>query len=182
MKLKEVFSWLKAIVVALVIAFVIRTFIFVPVIVEGESMMPTLHNADRMIVSKISNYVGEIDRGDIVVFHATESKDYIKRVIAIPGDTLEYRDDVLYINGEAVEEPYLDEYRAQMNGLPLTENFTLEQVTGESVVPEESYFVMGDNRQNSKDSREIGFVSKEEIVGKTNFIFWPLDDVGTVED
>ena len=77
MKLKEVFSWLKAIVVALVIAFVIRTFIFVPVIVEGESMMPTLHNADRMIVSKISNYVGELDRGDIVVFHATESKDYI---------------------------------------------------------------------------------------------------------
>ena len=182
MKLKEVFSWLKAIVVALVIAFVIRTFIFVPVIVEGESMLPTLHNADRMIVSKISNYVGELDRGDIVVFHATESKDYIKRVIAIPGDTLEYRDDVLYINGEAVEEPYLDEFRAQMNGFPLTENFTLEQVTGESVVPEESYFVMGDNRQNSKDSREIGFVSKEEIVGKTNFIFWPLDDIGTVED
>lgn len=182
MKLKEVFSWLKAIVVALVIAFVIRTFIFVPVIVEGESMMPTLHNADRMIVSKISNYVGELDRGDIVVFHATESKDYIKRVIAIPGDTLEYRDDVLYINGEAVEEPYLDEFRTQMNGFPLTENFTLEQVTGESVVPEDSYFVMGDNRQNSKDSREIGFVSKEEIVGKTNFIFWPLDDVGTVED
>ena len=87
--MKEVFSWLKAIVVALVIAFVIRTFIFVPVIVEGESMMPTLQNADRMIVSKISNYVGELDRGDIIVFHATESKDYIKRVIAIPGDTLE---------------------------------------------------------------------------------------------
>jgi len=180
--LKEVFSWLKAIVVALVIAFVIRTFIFVPVIVEGESMMPTLHNADRMIVSKISNYIGELERGDIVVFHATESKDYIKRVIAIPGDTLEYREDMLYINEEPVDEPYLDEFRAQMNGFPLTENFTLEQVTGETVVPEGAYFVMGDNRQNSKDSREIGFVEKEEIVGKTNFVFWPLDDFGTVQE
>lgn len=180
--MKEVFSWLKAIVVALVIAFVIRTFIFVPVIVEGESMMPTLHNADRMIVSKISNYIGELERGDIVVFHATESKDYIKRVIAIPGDTLEYREDMLYINEEPVDEPYLDEFRAQMNGFPLTENFTLEQVTGETVVPEGAYFVMGDNRQNSKDSREIGFVEKEEIVGKTNFVFWPLDDFGTVQE
>ena len=180
--MKEVFSWLKAIVVALVIAFVIRTFIFVPVIVEGESMMPTLHNADRMIVSKISNYIGELERGDIVVFHATESKDYIKRVIALPGDTLEYREDMLYINEEPVDEPYLDEFRAQMNGFPLTENFTLEQVTGETVVPEGAYFVMGDNRQNSKDSREIGFVEKEEIVGKTNFVFWPLDDFGTVQE
>ena len=180
--MKEVFSWLKAIVVALVIAFVIRTFIFVPVIVEGESMMPTLQNADRMIVSKISNYVGELDRGDIIVFHATESKDYIKRVIAIPGDTLEYRDDTLYLNGEAVEEPYLEDFQAQMNGFPLTENFTLEQVTGESVVPEGSYFVMGDNRQNSKDSREIGFVPKESVVGKTNFVFWPMGDFGTVEE
>lgn len=180
--MKEVFSWLKAIVVALVIAFVIRTFIFVPVIVEGESMMPTLQNADRMIVSKISNYVGELDRGDIIVFHATESKDYIKRVIAIPGDTLEYRDDTLYLNDEAVEEPYLKDFQAQMNGFPLTENFTLEQVTGETVVPEGSYFVMGDNRQNSKDSREIGFVPKEDVVGKTNFVFWPLGDFGTVQE
>ncbi len=67
--------------------------------------------ADRMIVSKISNYIGELERGDIVVFHATESKDYIKRVIAIPGDTLEYREDMLYINEEPVDEPYLDEFR-----------------------------------------------------------------------
>lgn len=178
--MKELYSWIKAIVVALVVAFIVRTFIFVPVIVEGESMMPTLHDADRMIVSKWSNYIGTYERGDIVVFHATESKDYIKRVIAIPGDTLEYQGDQLYINGEAYDEPYLDEYKSQMDGMFLTEDFTLEQVTGSVVVPEDQYFVMGDNRQNSRDSREIGFVDKEQIVGKTNFIMWPVADFGKV--
>ncbi|MGH1333280.1 MAG: signal peptidase I, partial [Exiguobacterium indicum] len=108
--MKELFSWVKALVVALVIAFIIRTFLFVPVIVDGESMMPTLHNADRMIVNKIPYYFNEPERGDIVVFHATETRDYIKRVIAVPGDTMYYKDDTLYVNDKKVAEPYLKEY------------------------------------------------------------------------
>jgi len=178
---KELFSWVKALVVALVIAFIIRTFLFVPVIVDGESMMPTLHNADRMIVNKVPYYFNEPERGDIVVFHATETRDYIKRVIAVPGDTMYYKDDTLYVNDKKVAEPYLKEYKAQMSGVPLTEDFTLEERTGETTVPKGKVFVMGDNRQNSKDSRDIGFVDEDQIVGTTNFVFYPFNDVRSVD-
>ena len=89
-------------------------------------MMPTLEDGDRMIVNKIGYTIGKPDRFDIVVFHAPEQKDYIKRIIGLPGDEVEYRDDILYINGEAFEEPYLDQYKAEVADSPLTEDFTLE--------------------------------------------------------
>src|SRR5690554_5375568 len=126
---KESLEWIKAVAVALVLAFVIRFFLFAPIVVDGESMMPTLRDEDRMIVNKISYTIGEPERFDIVVFHAPENKDYIKRVIGLPGDTLYYLDDILYINGEPIEEPYLDNYKENSHYLPLTEDFHIVEYT-----------------------------------------------------
>ena len=106
----ELWEWIKALLIAFVIAVVIRYVLFTPIVVDGESMMPTLNDGDRMIVNKIGYKIGGPDRFDIVVFHAPEGKDYIKRVIGLPGDTIEYKDDQLYINGKAYDEPYLDKY------------------------------------------------------------------------
>lgn len=180
-KSKEVFSWVKAIGIAIILAFLIRTYIFAPIVVDGESMMPTLQDHERIVLTKFGTSIDSIDRFDIVVFHATEDKDYIKRVIGLPGDHIEYKDDTLYINGKKYDEPYLEEYKEQMAGEPLTGSFKLEEVSGSMTVPENQLFVMGDNRQNSLDSREIGPVSVDEIVGKANLVYWPIKEFKFVE-
>ncbi|MBT2666327.1 signal peptidase I [Bacillus sp. ISL-4] len=179
-KRKEVFSWIKAILIAVILAFLIRTYIFAPIVVDGESMMPTLQDHERIVLTKFGTNIDNIDRFDIVVFHATVDKDYIKRVIGLPGDHIEYKDDTLYINGKAYEEPYLDKYKSQMAGVPLTESFKLEDLTGSMTVPEGHLFLMGDNRQNSLDSREIGTISVDEIVGKANLVYWPINEIKLV--
>lgn len=174
-KKSELFEWIKALAIAVILAAVIRYFFFAPIVVDGLSMMPTLQDQDRMIVNKIGYKIGEPDRFDIVVFHATEEKDYIKRVIGLPGDRVEYRDDTLYINGKAYEEPYLEEYKNDLIDGPLTEPFIIEEV------PEGQLFVMGDNRRYSKDSRHIGPVSQKEVMGQTSLIYWPLNDIRVIE-
>ncbi|AST92075.1 MULTISPECIES: signal peptidase I [Sutcliffiella] len=176
----ELWEWIKALAIAVILAAVIRYFFFAPIVVDGESMMPTLHNEDRMIVNKIGYKIGKPDRFDIVVFHATADKDYIKRIIGLPGDEVQYRNDVLYINGEPFEEPYLDEYKNGVDGL-LTENFTLEEITGSKVVPEGHIFVLGDNRRYSRDGRHIGTIPLEEVLGKTNIVYWPLKEIRKVD-
>jgi signal peptidase I len=178
-KKNEVWEWSKALLIAFGLAAIIRFFFFTPIVVDGESMMPTLEHGDRMIVNKIGYNVGEPDRFDIVVFHAPEEKDYIKRIIGLPGDHLAYEDDQLYINGEPVDEPYLDSYKEGITGT-LTEDFTLEEIIGEETIPEGHVFVMGDNRRASKDSRMIGVVPVEEVIGSTNFVFWPMAEAGVV--
>lgn len=177
----ELWEWIKALVIAIVLATVIRTFLFAPIVVDGESMMPTLKDQDRMIVNKFSYKIGEPERFDIVVFHAPEGKDYIKRVIGLPGDHIEYKNDTLYVNGQAYKEDYLDEYKAQLIDGPLTEPFTIEEKTGQKTVPEGHLFVMGDNRRFSKDSRHIGTVPMEKVLGKTNILYWPIKDMKIVE-
>jgi signal peptidase I len=180
-KKNEVWEWLKAIVIAVLLAGGIRYFVFAPIIVDGHSMMPTLHDHDRMIVNKLSYKIGQPKRFDIIVFHAEEDKDYIKRVIGLPGDRIEYKNDTLYVNGKAYKEPYLDEYKKQVIDGPLTEPFTLEEITGKETVPEGHLFVMGDNRRYSKDSRHIGFIPMDKVVGKTNIVYWPLSDMRIVQ-
>ncbi|WJY28757.1 MULTISPECIES: signal peptidase I [Sporosarcina] len=177
----ETFEWMKALLIAFGIAAVIRLFLFTPIVVDGVSMMPTLKDGDKMIVNKISYTVGKPDHFDIVVFHAPEQKDYIKRVIGLPGDEIEYVDDVLYINGEAQKEPYLDTYKEDLAGGTLTEDFTLEEKIHRQTVPEGHVFVMGDNRRMSNDSRHIGAISIDQIIGTTKFVFWPMKDIGPVE-
>ncbi len=177
----EFWEWSKALLIAFGLAWLIRYFLFTPIVVDGESMMPTLEDGDRMIVNKIGYEVGEPDRFDIVVFHAPEKKDYIKRVIGLPGDHVEYKNDQLYINGKLVPEPYLEQKKKEIVDGTLTEDFTLEQLTQMKVVPEGYVFVMGDNRRYSKDSRLIGVISMEEIIGSTRIIFWPPNEIGLVK-
>lgn len=178
----ELWEWTKALLIAFAIAAFIRYFLFTPIVVDGDSMMPTLEDGDRMIVNKIGYKIGSPKRFDIVVFHAPEQKDYIKRVIGLPGDHIEYKDDQLYINGEPIDEPYLDQYKAEITEGNLTGNFKLQDIDPNlDVIPEGYVFVMGDNRRFSKDSRHIGIVSQKEIIGNTSIIFWPLNEIKMVK-
>ncbi|MCP8970155.1 signal peptidase I [Ectobacillus ponti] len=177
----QTWEWMKAIVMAVILAAVIRQFFFAPILVDGVSMMPTLHDRDRMIVNKIGYKFAEPQRFDIIVFRATEDKDYIKRVIGVPGDTIEYKNDVLYINGKMYEEPYLAEFKKQVSDGPLTYDFKLEEITGQKTVPKGRVFVLGDNRRFSKDSRTIGTVSVDQILGKANIVYWPMSDARMIQ-
>lgn len=178
----EFLSTLLYCIVALIIFLLIRHFLFAPVSVDGQSMAPTLEDQDRLILNKID----KIDRFDVIVFPAPSEPDkqYIKRVIGLPGDTIRYQDDVLYINGEPIEEEYLENSIENMTpGDNFTEDFLLAAKTGEETVPEGTYFVMGDNRQNSKDSRfsEVGFIDASTVSGTTNLRIWPLKKIGTID-
>ena len=171
------FDWLKAFVVALILALIIRTFFFSPIVVDGPSMQPTLYDRDQMIVNKFIYKLKDPDRFDIVIFHASEDKDFIKRVIGLPGEHVMVKDNVLYINGEEVEQPFLEGNHI------VTNDFTLEMLPGgHEVIPEGYVLVLGDNRSNSTDSRSLGLVRIDQIVGKTNLVYWPLERIHIVKD
>jgi signal peptidase I len=172
-KTSETWEWVKALGIAVVIAFGIRMLLFAPIIVDGESMLPTLENKERLIVNKAIYFIAEPNRGDILVFHATENKDWIKRVIGEPGDVVEVRDDNLYVNDEIVDEPYLDVSKSISSGI-LTNDFY-------EVVPEGHIFVMGDNRQNSRDSRSIGSIPIDSVVGRAEVVIWPVKGIRLVK-
>jgi signal peptidase I len=174
---KESIEWLKAFAIGIIIFAFIRTFFFSNYVVEGESMMPTLQDGNKLVVNKIGYQIGELNRFDVIVFHANQEEDYVKRIIGLPGDHVEYRDDVLYINGKKYEESYLDKYREEAFGGRLTGEFTLLELTGEETVPEGHIFVLGDNRLGSRDSRDFGFVSIDQVVGKVDLRYWPMDQV-----
>ncbi len=179
----EWMSWLKVIFVALLIAIGIRTFFFTPIVVDGASMQPTLHNGDRIIVNKFSYTLSEPERFDVVVFHASKSENYIKRIVGLPGEHISYKDEVLYVNGEPVKEPFLNErLKALQPPSHYTHDFRLEDLPGKyRVIPEGYVLVLGDNRTNSTDSRKLGLVSLEQILGKAQFVYWPLQDFGFVK-
>lgn len=157
-----------------------RIFIFVPVTVMGDSMNPTLANGERGIAVR----VGKVERFDIVTFPAPDElgKNYIKRVIGLPGDNVEYREDTLFINGKPYDEPYLDDYKSQLqDGEPLTFDFSMVSLLGVNRVPQGKIFVLGDNRRISKDSRYIGFIDKKKVQGDLKFAYWPIEKAGSVE-
>ncbi|WP_078390779.1 signal peptidase I [Shouchella patagoniensis] len=171
----EAWGWIKAIVIAVVLAFIIRTFVMTSFEVRGISMVPTAQDGEKFIVNKLSYRFGEPDRFDLIVFHATEEESYIKRVVGLPGDTIRYENDELFINDEEIDEPFLEEARLAFSG-QYTNDYEFEET-----VPEDHVFVMGDNRPKSLDSRSIGPVHEDEIIGKVGIRFWPLSEFGFME-
>ncbi|CAM3977861.1 signal peptidase I [Alkalicoccus chagannorensis] len=175
--LRALWKVTKTASVVLILSFVIREFMFTNYIVYGQSMMPTIQDGERIIVDKIGYEIAEPERFDLIIFHADEESDYIKRIIGLPGDELYYESDTLYVNGTEVEEEFLEEPRSEASADGFTDDFTLQDLTDEQTVPEDHVFVLGDNRQNSIDSRQIGFVQQEEIVGRANLTFWPPQNI-----
>ena len=158
---------LPYIIIVIVVA-LIRTFIITPVQVEGMSMYSTLDDKEILLLKK---YDKSYDRFDVVVFNYNNTK-LIKRVVGLPGDTVEYKDNKLYINGKYIKEEFLKNNQE-------TYDFSLEDL-GYETLPDGYYFVMGDNRTNSTDSRVIGLVSAEDIEGTTNFVIFPLNKFGNL--
>ena len=172
--LSIIWSWIWSFIVAFIIVGGVYFFLGRPFTVSGASMYPTLHNGDRMVLSK----VGDIHRFDVVILKAPdENVEYIKRVIGMPGDTVEMKSGLLYINGKKVDQPFINT-EALAKQTVFIDDFTLESLTGESKVPEGKYFVLGDNRGVSKDSRMIGFIDRSAIEGKAVFTIWPFGRIG----
>ena len=172
--LSIIWSWIWSFIVAFIIVGAVYIFLGRPFTVSGASMYPTLHNGDRMILSKI----GDINRFDVVVLKAPdENVEYIKRVIGMPGDTLELKQGVLYINGKKIEQPFINTEALQKQTV-FIDDFTLQSLTGEIKIPEGKYFVMGDNRGVSRDSRMIGLIDRKAIEGKAVFTIWPMNQFG----
>lgn len=163
-------SWLRDLVVSVVVSTFIIIFLYQPVRVEGTSMLPMLEDQDRLFINKLAYRVGEIQRGDVVVFlyPHDHQKSYIKRVIALPGDTLRIDHGLVYVNGKEVHETYVPR------------QFEDDRSQPEMTVPSHEYFVMGDHRSISSDSREFGPVDRDLIYGKAAFVYWPMDQAGVV--
>lgn len=150
-------------IIIIIVVIIIRTFIFTPVVVNGPSMMNTLHNGDVMILDKIGMKLGGIKRFDIVVIQTGKTK-IIKRVIGMPGETISYHDNKLYINGKEVSDNYSNEI-----------TYDFEEVK----IPDGEYYVLGDNRTDSVDSRILGTIPKNEILGHATFIIYPFNRFGS---
>lgn len=182
---KEIVDWIKALAIAVILVFIIRTFLFSPFIVEGPSMEPNFYTGERLIVNKLIFKIREPQHGEVVVFHVPEQgRDFIKRVIGVPGDTIKVVGDDVFINDKKVEEPYIKEAieAAHANGeLYNTGPDFPNASVSESIVPEGKIFAMGDHRGNSQDSRDIGFVSEKEIIGRADAMFWPLNKISIIK-
>lgn len=163
-------AWLRDLLFAIGISFLIITFLYQPVRVEGTSMMPELQDQERLFINKIEYRFEPIHRGDVIVFHYPRDtrKSYIKRVIAGPGDELRIDRGQVYVNGKALVEPYVPD------------RFRDDRSYPDTVLAKKQYFVMGDHRLISSDSRDFGPVKRGLIYGKAAFVYWPADDMGVV--
>jgi signal peptidase I len=166
-------SWIRDLAFSVLLAVILIVFIYQPVKVEGTSMMPALTDQERIFINKFTYRFGSgnIERGDLVVFWfpLDRSKSYIKRVIALPGDTVQIESGTVYVNGTQLDEPYVpNEYRDR------------QSLTLKTVEPD-SYFVLGDHRSSSNDSRAWGTVERKYIYGKAVFVYWPLDKMGRLK-
>ncbi len=163
-------AWLRDLVISLLISAFIIVFLYQPVKVEGTSMMPGLDDQERIFVNKFVYRLEPIQRGDVVVFRYPRdpSKSYIKRVIGVAGDHIRIVDGQVILNGKPLREAYVPPDFADLRSYP------------ETVVPPDSYFVLGDHRSMSNDSRDFGPVDERFISGKAVFVYWPVEKFGTV--
>lgn len=163
-------SWARDVLVSVIVSAFIIVFLYQPVRVEGTSMLPMLQDQDRLFINKIAYRVGDIHRSDVVVFlyPHDHSKSYIKRVIAVGGDDLRIDHGQVWVNGKELKEGYV----------PL--RYEDERSQPETVIPPHEYWVMGDHRSISSDSRDFGPVERDLIYGKAAFVYWPMDQMGVV--
>ena len=165
---RVLFDWVVVIVVALLVAFLVRTFVLAHFVVDGTSMASTLHDDDRVFVNKLSYRLHDPNRGDVVVLHqisGTSERDLIKRVIALPGETIEVRNCQVFVDGRILEEPYLDE--------EVLASGNCGGDVAPTSIPDEHVYVMGDNRAGSQDSRALGPIAEDDLVGRAFVVFWP---------
>jgi signal peptidase I len=162
--------WLRDLLISAAASIMIITFLYQPVRVEGTSMLPRLEDSDRLFINKFVYRFTAIERGDVVVFHYPRDpeKSYIKRVIALPGDRLRIDQGQVWVNGTKIDESYVPEEYRDLRSYP------------ETVIPEHSFFMLGDHRSISSDSREFGLVDRSLIYGKASFVYWPARDAGMV--
>ena len=175
---KEMFEWVRVIVIAVVAALVLNCFIIINSVVPSGSMESTIMTGSRMFGFRLAYLFNGPEQGDIIIFKypVDESQTFVKRVIGVPGDTVEIKGGVTYVNGEVLDEPYLNETPYELD-------------FGPYVVPEDSYFVMGDNRNHSNDARywtdsngnPINFVTRKQILAKAIICYWPLSDFGILK-
>ncbi|ELS01362.1 signal peptidase I [Xenococcus sp. PCC 7305] len=174
----------KTLVTAAILAFGIRTFVAEARYIPSESMQPTLEINDRLIIEKISYRFRTPQRGDVVVFRPTEElkkqgykEAFIKRVIGLPGDTVEVKNDRVFVNGQELAEKYIYVPNNDPGYQPRP-----QKPYGPTKVPEDQYLVLGDNRNNSLDSRSWGFVPQKNLIGRATVRFWPLQRLGTLDE
>ncbi|MBZ5642363.1 MAG: signal peptidase I [Acidobacteriia bacterium] len=167
---RELRTWGRDLVIALSLAVVIIIFFYQPVKVEGTSMTPLISDQERIFINKFVYRFEPIARGDVVVFWypLDRSKSFIKRVVGLPGDTVEIREGQVFVNGKYLPEPYVPPESADMNNFSPTK------------IPKGEYFVMGDHRISSNDSRIFGPVPRNFIYGKAVFAYWPVDHFGSI--
>ena len=164
--MKKIIKQLIPYIVIIIVVVLIRSFVVTPVIVVGDSMKPTLNEGQILILNKFDYRFNEIERYDIVVIKVGKS-EIIKRVIGLPGETIEYRNNILYIDGHEETSDYNFD----------TEDFTLKSICNCDKIPEDKYLVLGDNRQVSSDSRIIGLIDKKDIQGTTQISIWPIKKI-----
>jgi signal peptidase I len=163
-------AWLRDLIISVALSALVIIFLYQPVKVEGTSMWPGLDDQERIFINKLVYRIEPIERGDVVVFHYPRdpAKSYIKRVIGLPGDHVRIVSGTVYVNGKSLEEPYVP--------VDYGDTRSMAEVT----VPEGAYFVLGDHRSMSNDSREFGPVDRKYIYGKAVFVYWPVDKLGTL--
>jgi len=164
-------EWIVVVAVAISAALLVRAYVLQQFAVSGNSMFTTLHDGDRVLVNKLSYRLHDPRRGDVVVIKTIESigeRDLIKRVVGLPGETVEYRRCVLLVDGVVLVEPYLDPTTVT------TSNCGADQLP--VVIPDNAVFVMGDNRPGSKDSRDLGVIPYDDLIGRAFVVIWPMSD------
>lgn len=179
---KELTEWITALAIAGIVVFLVRWFVISPFIVDGPSMEPNFWHGERIMVNKLLYEFRVPKRGEVIVFHVPEDgRDFIKRVIALPGDTVRVEGDRVYVNGQLIEEPYLEKAVAEAHARGVPYN---DRDFPETTVPEGTLFVMGDHRDNSLDSRypTVGFIPLDQVVGRAEFVFWPISHIRYIGD